>query len=83
LLDRSILLELQRIPPHTRKPERALWEAFGSDISSILGGVFNTLATALRLYPTIRLTELPRMAQTSPNGGVLLREHWDIRKRNF
>jgi energy-coupling factor transporter ATP-binding protein EcfA2 len=62
LLDRSILIALDRIPPNRRRPETALWTAFEEARPHILGGIFDALAEAMRVLPEVRLSTLPRMA---------------------
>ena len=62
LLDRSILIELERIDEKNRKELVRLQEAFERDKPDILGGIFDTLADAMLIYPTVDLKELPRMA---------------------
>lgn len=62
LLDRSILLKLERIPKAERKAEQAFWEEFNAALPSILGGVLDTLSASLRLRGSIALPEVPRMA---------------------
>ena len=37
-------------------------ENFKRDIPAILGGMLDTLSKAMRIYPDIQLSELPRMA---------------------
>lgn len=62
LLERSLLLELERIEPTERKTEKELYENFKKDMPSILGGIFDTLVKAIRIYPTIKLDSHHRMA---------------------
>ncbi|MDD5054724.1 MAG: bifunctional DNA primase/polymerase [Candidatus Peribacteraceae bacterium] len=62
LLDRSTLFELERIPDDVRLTERELWENFRKDLPVILGGVFDVIAEAMRLQPTVKLVQHPRMA---------------------
>lgn len=62
LLDRSLIFELDRITKENRKPERTLWKEFKNDLPIILWWIFDTLSKAIKLYPSIKLTELPRMA---------------------
>ncbi len=62
LLDRSILLMLERLPKDKRKPEVQLWQAFDKVKGEILSGIFITLSKTMAIYPTIKLDELPRMA---------------------
>lgn len=63
LLDRSLLLELERLDPTKRKSEGALYEEFEKDLPLILAGVFDVLADSLKRKPAIIAVEpLPRMA---------------------
>lgn len=62
LLDRSILLNLERISPEKRKEAQVFWTEFEHDRPLILGAIFDVLAKALALYPTVKLDRLPRMA---------------------
>ena len=62
LLDRSLLIELRRIPESERKELGEIQENFKKDLPSILGGIFDVLSKAMRNFPDIHLTKLPRMA---------------------
>lgn len=62
LLDRAILVELCRIDESKRKELSAIMSEFEKDLPSILGGIFDTLAEAIKIYPTVKLDNLPRMA---------------------
>lgn len=62
LLDRSILLNLERISPENRKEAQIFWAEFELDRPLILGAIFDTLVKALALYHTVKLDRLPRMA---------------------
>lgn len=62
LLDRSILVRLKRLQPTQRKSEEEINSAFESALPEILGGIFDTISKAVALYPDVKLTELPRMA---------------------
>jgi len=65
LLERSILIELERITPATRIPEDEFWEAFEHDKPSLLGAIFDVLARAMAIYPSVSSEGLPRMADFS------------------
>lgn len=71
LLDRSLLLELERIPTHKRKKESLLWPEFERNIPLIIGAVFDVLSKALRLRHTISLDNPPRMADFAEWGCVI------------
>ena len=62
LLERSLLIELERIDPSHRKTEKELYENFAKDLPLILGGVFDVLVKAIQIRPTIKLDSHPRMA---------------------
>ncbi|MDD4628261.1 MAG: toprim domain-containing protein [Candidatus Peribacteraceae bacterium] len=62
LLDRSILLKLERIPEEKRREERLVLEEFDAIRPQILGAVFDALSAAMRLRDSVTLSKLPRMA---------------------
>lgn len=62
LLDRAIVLSLPPIPEKNRKPESEFWARFDAVRPLILGALLDTVSTALRILPSIRLQRLPRMA---------------------
>jgi hypothetical protein len=68
LLDRSILLHLERIPTNKRKEESVFWREFDEDKPLILGAIFDVLAKALQIYPTLDLPKLPRLADFARYG---------------
>jgi hypothetical protein len=62
LLDRSIVLELERISTNERKTEKAIWEAFDNDIPMFLGASFKTISDATHLYDDSKIDTVGRMA---------------------
>lgn len=62
LLDRTLLLHLDRIPPNERREESVLWAEFEIARPYILGGIFDILSKAIAIYPTVKLEKLPRLA---------------------
>lgn len=62
LIDRSIIIELDRIPEDERKEERDVWEAFEKDRAHIVGGALQALANAMAIFPDVKIDKLPRMA---------------------
>lgn len=62
LLDRSILMELKRIPEEERRELKELQRDFEESLPGILGGILDTLSKAMAIYPTVKLDRLPRMA---------------------
>ena len=62
LLDRSLLLGLERISEDERKEESEVWEEFNRDKPKMLGAIFSTISKALTIYPSVKLKKLGRMA---------------------
>jgi hypothetical protein len=62
LLDRSILFALEPIVPAARRPEEEIWREFEAARPRLLGSIFDVLARATALRPSIQLPGLPRMA---------------------
>lgn len=62
LLDRSILIQFDRIPPEKRKEEAELIRQFENEKPLILGAIFDALSKAMKIYPSIKIEFLPRMA---------------------
>ncbi len=68
LLDRAIMLTLNRIEEDKRLPEEILDEKVNSVLPNVLGDIFNVLSKALAIYPDVNLAEYPRMADFSRYG---------------
>jgi len=62
LMDRAVLLKLQRIAQGKRKPEQDLWDKFNLAQPGILGGIFDVIVKAMEIYPTVIIDKLPRLA---------------------
>lgn len=62
LLDRAILVELSRISENNRRELSEIQKNFDNDLPLILGGVFDVLSKAMKIYPYVKLDKLPRMA---------------------
>ncbi len=62
LLDRSLLVELERIPDSNRRELADIQAAFEADRPAILGGILDMLVKAMAIFPTVKLDRLPRMA---------------------
>ncbi len=71
LLDRTLLIGLDRIPPERRKREADLWRDFEEARPAILGGLLDALSAAMRIYPTLDVPELPRMADFGAWGAAV------------
>jgi hypothetical protein len=68
LLDRSALLQVERIDEKDRKTEAELFEGINKDKAAILGGILTVLSETLRILPSIKLKEQPRMADFNKVG---------------
>jgi hypothetical protein len=62
VLDRSLVVELERIPDAERKTEEQLWERFGEEHPKLLGALFDVLSKAIALRPSVELPRRPRLA---------------------
>ncbi|MEK7218118.1 MAG: hypothetical protein AAB728_01490, partial [Patescibacteria group bacterium] len=63
LLDRCLLIELERIPKPERRREKEFWKAFEHTTPRILHGIFQTLSKAMALHDSIEVPGgLNRMA---------------------
>jgi hypothetical protein len=62
LLDRSILLQLERITPDRRKEFNTFWAEFEKDRPYILGAIFETISSSMEAYPNVQVSSWPRMA---------------------
>jgi hypothetical protein len=73
LLDRFLLLQLDRIDRSQRRPEAALWQAFEAMAPTIFSGMLDSLSQAMRLYPLIaaKTVTLDRMADFCLWGAAL------------
>jgi hypothetical protein len=62
VLDRSLVVELERIPDGDRKTEEQIWELFARELPRLLGALFDVLCRAIALKPSLRLSRRPRLA---------------------
>lgn len=73
LLDRSLLLGLERITKNKRREEKEFWQEFEALKPAILGAIFDAVVLALIQYPNISLTSYPRMADFTRWGCAIAR----------
>ena len=62
LLDRTIELDLPRIPDDRRQDEASFWSAFEREQPAILGALLDAVAGAIARVDQVRLERAPRMA---------------------
>jgi hypothetical protein len=62
VLDRSLVVELERIPDAKRVTEEELWERFEAERPELLGALLGVLAKAIARKPSLQLSRRPRLA---------------------
>jgi len=65
LAERSLLFELQPISKAQRKTDNDFWSEFKRDRAAIMGAIFDTLAKAIQLIPSVQRKGLHRMADAN------------------
>jgi hypothetical protein len=73
ILDRSIMIELQRIGMESRKQETEIMNEFLQIRPQLLAYIFDILVKTLRIKPTIKLNDYPRMADFAIWGEAIAR----------
>ena len=72
-LDRSIMIELERISKEKRRVESEITSEFFKLRPMLLGYIFDILVKTLQIRPTIKLNDLPRMADFAIWGEAIAR----------
>lgn len=72
-LDRSLLIELDRVPIEKRKIESDITAEFMKLRPALLGYIFDILVKVLQIIPTVKLDDLPRMADFALWGEAIAR----------
>jgi hypothetical protein len=62
LVDRSLIIELPKIPDDKRRTENEFWAAFEAARPAILGGLLDIVSDALLRLKDVKLPSAPRMA---------------------
>jgi hypothetical protein len=62
VLDRSLVVELERIPDGERRTEEELWERFEAEHPKLLGALFDVLSQAIARKPSLKWSRRPRLA---------------------
>ena len=85
--DRTLPVELDRIPDRGRRSEEELWEGFDAGHSRLLGAAFDALAGGIRARESLELSRRPRLADWGEYaagvyealgwGAELFLEDWD------
>ena len=62
VLDRSLVVELERIPDKERRTEEEMWAVFERGHPALLGAAFDTLAKTIARKLSLKLSRRPRLA---------------------
>jgi len=62
LMSRALIIDLPDIPKDKRRTEEVLWATFNGAHSGILGALLDVVVGALREFPSVSLSDQPRMA---------------------
>jgi hypothetical protein len=62
VLDRSLVVELERIPDKERRTEEEIWAAFEHEHPRLLGAAFDVLSKTIARKASLRLSRRPRLA---------------------
>ncbi|PWU81183.1 MAG: hypothetical protein DLM72_08300 [Candidatus Nitrosopolaris wilkensis] len=73
VLDRSILEEFDRLTPEQRREEADVDIDFEVMRPKLLGYIFDIMVKVLQIKPTVKLTDLPRMADFAAWGEAIAR----------
>ncbi len=65
LLERTVKIEHDRITSDYRRTERELLAEFDAALPGILGGMFDIISKAMSIHPTVKLGDIPRMADAA------------------
>src|SRR4029077_14962360 len=59
LLDRSLIVAVERIADNNRKDEKTIWQQFENERALLLGSIFDRLSGAIREYDNVQFSTLP------------------------
>ncbi len=71
LMERSILIELERIPKERRTQEEDLFNKFNSELPKLIGAIFDVVSKAITIKPNIKIDTYPRMADFALWGSAI------------
>lgn len=70
-LDRSLFIELEEIDPEKRRKEDDLWREFERVKPLVLGHILDTIVKAMQIKQSLKLKNLPRMADFAEWGEAI------------
>lgn len=71
LLDRAVILPLERIPDRQRRTEREFWDQFQAEKPQLLGALFTVMSQAMALFPRMQVSHYPRLADFAHWGAAV------------
>jgi hypothetical protein len=83
LTERTVRNEHDRITSDRRRTERELLAEFDAALPGILGGCFDLISKAMKIHPTVKLHDLPRLADFATWGFALAEAIGPGRGREF
>lgn len=70
LLDRCLILNFERILDNKRLDEEDFWQQFNKEKPRLFGALLDIISDVLRIIPTIKLSQKPRMADYAKYAGA-------------
>ncbi len=73
LLDRAVILPLERIPDRQRRTEHEFWNEFQAEKPHLLGALFTVTCQAMALFDRVQVSRYPRLADFAHWGAAVAR----------
>ena len=71
LLDRAVILPLERISDRQRRTEREFWEQFQAEKPQLIGALCTVMSQAMALIDRVRVSHYPRLADFAQWGAAV------------
>ncbi len=71
LLDRAVILPLERIPDRQRRTEREFWEQFQAEKPHLIGALCTVMSQAMALFDRVQVSHYPRLADFAHWGAAV------------
>ena len=71
LLDRAVILPLERIPDRQRRTEREFWEQFQAEKPQLIGALCTVMSQAMALIDRVQVSHYPRLADFAQWGAAV------------
>jgi hypothetical protein len=73
LLDRAVILPLERIPDQRRRTERKFWDQFQAEKPQLIGALCTVISQAMALIDHVQVSQYPRLADFAHWGAAVAR----------